>query len=231
MDKKTKIRVVLVEPKWDLNVGSACRAMKNFGCTELYLVSPAAKLGPDAVKYAKHGADVLKKARKTKSLKQALKGCTVAVGTTGMVRRFGKRMLKKCVSTRDLKKAVGAGDKVALVFGNEESGLDARDLNECDFVAFIPASPEYPVLNISHAVAVVLYEICASEAEGRLKASGGLGAPAPRRKMERLERMFAGFVRNNKSVRDPEKVATAFKRVLRRSRPSDAEIQALYPAF
>lgn len=220
---------MLVETKWDLNVGSVCRAMKNFGCTELYLVNPHAKLGPEAIKYSKHGRDVLESARKVKTLKQALKGCTVAVGTTGVVDRFGKRILKKCVSTRDLKKKLGRNDKVALVFGNEELGLGDKELNECDLVAFIPANPEYAVLNISHAVAVVLYELYASKGERELKKSAA--TPAPRHKLDRLEKMFLEFARENKGVHDPEKVATAFKRVLRRARPSDEEIQALYPAF
>lgn len=224
-----KVRVVLVEPKWDLNVGSICRAMKNFGFSELYLVNPHAKLGPEAVKFSKHAKDVLEGAKKVKTMDAAFKGCTVVVGTTGIVKRFGKKILKKCTSSRNLKKKLSRGDKVAIVFGNEERGLSDDFLGECDFVAFIPTHPQYPVLNLSHAVAVMLYELYASRGEIELKKTRE--PVAPRERMAKLEELFLEFAKSNKTIRDPKKVATAFKRILRRSRPSEKEVQALFPAF
>jgi len=222
-----KLRVVLVEPKWDVNVGSICRAMKNFGVGELYLVKPKAKLGIEAIKFAKHAREVLENAKKVKTMKQAFEGCTFVVGTTGIVKRFGKRILKKCVSVRKLKKQLGRGDRVAIVFGNEEHGLSDAFLGDCDFVAFIPSNPRYPVLNLSHAVAIVLCELYATRGEKQLKEIPA----APREKLERLEKMFFEFAKGNKTVRDPKKVATSFKRILRRARPSEKEIQTLFPAF
>ncbi len=222
-----KLRVVLVEPKWDVNVGSICRAMKNFGASELYLVKPKAKLGVEAIKFAKHARGILEGAKKVKTMRQAFEGCTLVVGTTGIVKRFGKRILKKCVSARKLKKYLGKGDRVAIVFGNEERGLSDKFLGECDVVAFIPSNPRYPVLNLSHAVAIMLYELYATRGEEQLKERN----PAPREKLERLEEMFYDYAKSNKSIRDPKKVATAFKRILRRARPSEKEIQTLFPAF
>lgn len=220
-----KIRVVLVEPKGDVNVGSICRLMKNFDVEELYLVKPKAKLGPDAIKFAKHAKDVLDNAKKVKTMKQAFQGCTLVIGTTGVVKRFGKKMLKKCVSARKLKRYLGKKDNVALVFGNEEKGLSDKFLNECDLVAFIPSNPKYSVLNLSHAVGIMLYEMYLSE--GELKEI----IAAPREKLDRLEKLFFEFASKNKTIRDPVKVSTAFKRILRRARPSEKEIQALFPAF
>ncbi|MEM4255247.1 MAG: TrmJ/YjtD family RNA methyltransferase [Candidatus Norongarragalinales archaeon] len=222
-----QLRVVLVEPKWDVNVGSICRAMKNFGASELYLVKPKAELGVEAIKFAKHAREILEKATKVKTMRQAFEGCTLVVGTTGILRRFRKKMLKKCVSAREVKKFFGKNDKVALVFGNEEHGLSDKFLGECDVVAFIPSNPRYPVLNLSHAVAVMLYELYAAKGEKQLKEIPA----APRHKLERLEKLFFEFALRNKTIRDPKKVATAFKRVLRRARPSEKEIQALFPAF
>jgi len=221
-----KLRVVLVEPKWDVNVGSICRAMKNFGASELFLVKPKAKLGVEAVKYAKHAREILENARKVNTMKQAFEGCTLVVGTTGIIKRFGKRILKKCVSARELRKFLGKKDTAAIVFGNEEHGLSDKFLGECDVVAFIPSSPKYPVLNLSHAVAIMLYEVYATEGEKQMKE-----LPAPREKLQRLEKLFLEFAKGNKTIRDPVKVSTAFKRILRRARPSETEIQTLFPAF
>ncbi|HIH20203.1 TPA: RNA methyltransferase [Candidatus Micrarchaeota archaeon] len=222
-----KIRVVLVEPKWDINVGSVCRAIRNFRASELVLVNHTAPLGPEAVKFSKHAKNILKNARKVKSIGEAVEGCTIVVGTTGVVKRFGKKSLKKCVSVSELPSKFSKGDRVALLFGNEERGLADKGLQECDLVSFIPTNPNYPVLNLSHAVAVFLYEIYASKpTAGKL-----LYTPASRKRIAQLEKMFGDFTAQNPAVRNKKTVSTAFKRILRRARPSQEEVQALYPAF
>jgi len=220
-----KIRVVLVKPLWDVNVGSVCRAVKNFKASELVLVDSKAPLGLEAVKFAKHAKNVLQKARKTSSLKKAVEGCTVVVGTTGILPRFSKRMLKNCISAKELPSQLNKRDTVALLFGNEQRGLEEKVLDECDFVSFIPSNPRYPVLNLSHAVAVFLYELYASKKEKPLYKA------VARKSMVQLEKMFFEFAKANKTVRNPKKVSKAFKRILRRARPSEEEVQALYAAL
>ena len=223
-NKIMKVRVVLVEPLWDVNVGSVCRSMKNFGASELYLVNSKAPLGLEAVKFAKHAKNLLAKAKKVSSIKQAVEGCTVVVGTTGVVNRFNKRILKICVSSRELKSKLSSKDKVALLFGNEQHGLDEKTLEECDFVSFIPTKPSYVVMNLSHAVTVFLYELFSSQ-------SKKLYDTAERKKLAQLEKMFLQFASSNKTILHPAKVGKAFKRILRRARPSDDEVQALFSAF
>ncbi|MFH1056766.1 MAG: TrmJ/YjtD family RNA methyltransferase [Candidatus Micrarchaeota archaeon] len=223
-----KTRVVLVNTKWDLSVGSVCRLMKNFGLKELYLVNKQAPLGLEAIKFSKHAKDVLQKAKKVKTLEQALEGTTVVVGTTGIIKRFNKRILKKCVSARQLKSKLGRKDVVALVFGNEERGLSDEFLGECDLVSFIPTNPKYPVLNLSHAVGIVLYELFASRGERELKKEF---KGAARENLSQLEGMFFEFAKRNPTVRNPKKVSLAFKRILRRARPTEEEVQALFAAF
>ncbi len=94
------LRVVLVEPEHELNVGASARAMKNFGCQELWLVRPTCRIGFEAVKFAKHSKDVLDNARTVKTLSAALKGVDFTVGTTGVVERFASG-LKNIVPLAD----------------------------------------------------------------------------------------------------------------------------------
>jgi len=218
-----KLRVVLVEPVHDVNVGSVARACVNFGVDELVLVRPEAKLGLQARKYAKHAFPLLEKAKRAQTVSQATRGCTLVVGTTGVVKRFGKRSVKKCVSVEDLRSKISENDRVALVFGNEGRGLSERDLLKCDFIAFVPTCDEYPVLNLSHAVAVVLYELTKKKKE--------LFATAPLWKERCLEKMMADAARLLPTVHDEKKVSLAFSRVLRRARLADDEAQALFAFF
>lgn len=218
-----KLRVVLVEPMHDVNVGSAARACANFGVVDIILVKPQAKLGLQARKYAKHAFPLLQKAKQVQSIAQAIRGCSLVVGTTGVIKRFGKRSVKNCVSIGELRSKISENDNVAVLFGNEGTGLSENDLKKCDFIAFAPTSDRYSVLNLSHAVAIVLYELTKEKKE--------LFAPAPLQKERRLEKMMVDATKMLPTVHDKKKVSLAFSRVLRRARIADAEAQALFAFF
>ncbi|NUN11870.1 RNA methyltransferase [Candidatus Micrarchaeota archaeon] len=217
-----KHRIVLVKPLHDSNVGSVCRVMKNFGFTELVIVQPECKLGFDALLYAKHARDVLQKARVVSSFKEAIKGYGVVVGTTGVLDKYSRQMFKNCVSITELSDKIGSR-KACIVFGSEGTGLTDEELLECDLVAHIPTSDVYPVMNLSHAVAVTLYSIAAKEKF--------LYAPADRKKVFYLEELFSSVVDKSKKVKDKKKIKQAFSSILKRSAISDDEIQALFSLF
>ena len=236
------LRVILVEPEHELNVGSAARAMKNFGCTELWLVRPACKLGFEATKFAKHSKEVLDGARTVKTLATALKGVDVAVGTTGVVARFSSD-LKNLLSLRSAVLKLRRGENIAVVFGGEARGLSKEELMQCDLVAHVPTSGGHTVLNLSHAVAVVLYEffqagLCGGKGGER---GGKASAPSPKKprlpraasRADRLqvEKTFSELVRSMPVIQNPLKVGNAFKNVLERARPSRDETQTLLAAI
>ena len=218
------MRVVLVKPLHDANVGAVCRAMKNFGAKDLALVAPRCKLGFEAKLYAKHSEEVLRNAKTVKTLAEAVKGCDLVVGTTGAPRRYREKEFKNCLLLQQLPERVATAKKPALVFGSEDSGLNAEESAQCDFLVTIPANPEHPVLNLSHAVAVVLYELCRSKREPAYLA-------APRRDAEQIAKFFEKAVKKARRVRDKEKVAKAFGRLLRRAGVAKDEARALLVAF
>ena len=223
-----KARVVLVKPMHELNVGSAARVMKNFGVKKLYLVTPRCKPGFGAKLFAKHSEEVLRDAVICASLKQAVRGCDFVVGTTGVPARFRSRAFKNCLPLEDaLKKALRCKE-IALVFGPEDVGLSEKEFGECDAVAVIPTSSEHTVLNLSHAVAVVLFELF------RLTRASELHSffnPASDKKMLALMKLFEETLARLPRVREKKKVSLALKRVLERAPASDDEVQALFAAF
>ena len=217
-----EIRVILARPEYQVNLGAVARAMKNFGVADLVLVRPKVKIGFTARMYAKHSEEVLQKAKKAKSIADAAKDCDVIVGTTAALDRF-RGMVKNCVTIAEAKK-LAKGKKVALVFGSEGNGLSEKELEECDILAHIPAAGPHPVLNLSHAVAVALYEFTRPSKEQYF-------AYAPVKTRRVLEKMFGRIVQKQERVRDKRKVSLAFRRVLERGNVADDEAQALLAAF
>jgi tRNA/rRNA methyltransferase len=158
-------RIVLVEPIYSGNVGSVARVMKNFGFSELVLLNPC-ELDMPARVMSVHAYEIIENARIEFTLKEALSGSNTVVGMTGLHGKTdNKHYRMPAYNPKKLKdKLSGKGGIVSLVFGREDAGLSNEELEICDIVVNIPTSPEYPSMNLSHAVAVVLYEL--SDIEG-----------------------------------------------------------------
>jgi tRNA/rRNA methyltransferase len=154
------VRVILVEPKLAENIGAVARVMKNFGFSELYLVRPSA-LTEKMFWVASHAGDVLRASTVVSSLDDAIAGSKLVVGTTAKTGISANRHLRKPLfSPRELIAKVVDGEGVlSLLFGPEDRGLLNEELVHCDLLVSIPTSAAYPVLNLSHAVAIVLYEL------------------------------------------------------------------------
>ena len=177
-----RLNVVLVSPQDPKNVGAVCRAMKTAGIGALRVVgNPALDLEAAAVT-AVHARDVLERTAFYDDLPAAVGDAVLAAGIT---RRRGK--LRKYLSLTpeqlaDRVAAVGSGC-VSLVFGNEASGLSDEELSVCHLAVHIPSSPEFPSLNLSHAVQVIGYLVF--RRLGRPSDSAGF-RPIPHGKLEAL---------------------------------------------
>jgi len=149
-----RLRIVLCRPEGSLNVGAVCRAMKSMGILELVLVSPAELDKDEVYKMAIHARDIYENSLVFSNLEDALKDTTFAAGIT---RRRGVRRKWFSITPEELagKIASSAGGKCAIVFGNEQSGLNDREINHCNIACHIPSSPNFPSLNLSHAVQII----------------------------------------------------------------------------
>ncbi len=153
-------RIILVEPLHSGNVGSVARVMKNFGFKELVLLNPCVLDAPARI-MSVHAYDVIENARIEFSLKDAVAGSNIIVGTTGLAGKTeNEHMRLPAFSPSQLReKLTGKTGVVSLLFGRENDGLRNEELELCDIIVNIPTSPEYPSMNLSHAVAVILYEL------------------------------------------------------------------------
>jgi len=155
---RLRLRVVLVEPMYEGNVGSVARAMKNFGFRDLVLVNPC-QIEDYGLAMAAHARDVLQMSRSVSTLQEGLEGASLVVGTTG--KRLGDEphhlrlhLRAPCLSPAQLaEKLKGNEGEVALLLGREDCGLRNEELAVCDLRVSIPTAWEYPIMNLSHAAA------------------------------------------------------------------------------
>lgn len=186
----SRVVVVLTQPSHPGNIGAAARAMKNMGLSRLVLVRPLAFPSPEATARAAGADDVLAQARVVDSLAQALEGVTLAGALTARVRELSAPMMWARPAAARLIQASHHG-QVALVFGNETSGLSNEEVSLCHFPVQVPVSPNFRSLNLGAAVQLMSYEIrMAALDPGPPPATPGAGEPARHDDVERLIEHF-----------------------------------------
>ena len=214
--------IVLVGPKNEGNVGAVARAMKNFGARRLVLVDPCA-IGDEARKRAMHGVDILEAARTAGTLEAALKGADIVAGTTGIATMSEKKFLRISVAPREFADRISAmTGTLAIVFGREDFGLLDEELEVCDILVSIPAHPQYPVLNLSQAAGIILYEVFSAgrSKRGTREASG--------REKEVLHRALAELLDvTDYPSHKKWRTKVMFRRLVGRAVPSKWEFHAL----
>jgi tRNA/rRNA methyltransferase len=218
----TSFRIVLVEPQTDGNVGAVARSMGNFGFERLFMVNPC-ELTEEAFKRAKHGNYILKNATTVPSFEEAIAGCFLIVGTSGIITYGDKNFIRIPITPRELANRMGEQeDEVALVFGREDIGLTQDQLALCDILVNIPSNEEYPILNLSHAATILMYEIFATH-----------GKPSnPKKATEHEKEMMFGFFDSlldavNYPEHRREKTSIMFRRMMGRAIPTSWEFHTI----
>lgn len=218
-----QVSVVLVEPKYEGNVGAVARAMKNFGVTDLRIVGPL-EIGEEARRRAMHGIDVLSTAKKYRTFDASIRGAHLIVGTSGVKTESEKKFRRQATTPRELAAKLTArkGD-VALVFGREDFGLLNEELEACDVLVTIPTEPAYPILNVAAAAAILLYEIHAAkpmDVRTYPRASG--------MEKEKLFEAFADLLAvTNYPPSRRARTQIMFRRLIGRAEPTSWEYHAL----
>jgi TrmH family RNA methyltransferase len=168
------IKILLVEPKNQGNIGAVARVMSNFGFKNLAMVRPPA-IGDEAIKRAVHAKEILERAEVFDSFEDAIKGLSYVAGTSSDISESKKNPARNFMVLKEFaEKVKGFSGDVGIAFGREDFGLVNREVALCDSIIYVPTSREYPSMNLSHACAIVLYELsagCDLNIESRESAS------------------------------------------------------------
>lgn len=155
------ITVVLHQPEYSENIGSAARAMMNMGICQLIVVEPSDFDPEAAAKLATHAArEILDGMQICNCLKDALSDFEYVVGTTA--RLGGQRVVEPPRSVAEKLVSISQENRVALLFGREDRGLSNVDLRLCHALVNIPTA-SFSSLNLAQAVMVLCHEIFSVE--------------------------------------------------------------------
>jgi TrmH family RNA methyltransferase len=225
--------VVVVDAETPGNVGTIARAMKNFGLSDLLLVDPPA-LEPDGEAYGFAGharEDVLPNAEEVTFDEVVTNYHTV--GFTAITNEDSRRHVRWPFTTpAELRETLGEVDtRTALVFGREGKGLNNDELARLDQVASIPASEEYPVMNLGQAATVVLYELRELTLE-ETQLPDPDQSRAPEAEIERFYDYFAEFLDlSDHKAHKHGKTNRMIRRLVGRAHPTDREMATLLGVF
>ncbi|HGY5236551.1 TPA: tRNA (cytosine(32)/uridine(32)-2'-O)-methyltransferase TrmJ [Aeromonas salmonicida subsp. pectinolytica] len=223
-----QIRIVLVNTSHTGNMGSAARAMKTMGLTQLVLVDPQALPDDGAHALAAGASDVLANARVVSTLDEAIADCGLVIGTSARSRTLSWPMLDPREAGE---KAVGEGMQhpVALVFGRERTGLTNDELQKCHYHVAIPANPEYSSLNLAMAVQTICYEVRMCWLQDQAPEVESEADYPSARQLEgfyqHLEQTLlkTGFIADD----HPGQVMSKLRRLFNRARPEAIELNIL----
>jgi tRNA/rRNA methyltransferase len=225
--KLENLRVVLVRTRNPLNIGAAARAMSNFGAFHLRVVTPYEKAFREAVS-AVGAAPLLAGAEEHESVEDAVRDCSLVVGTTAI----GHRELQHEVCSLDaaakrIWKNLVIG-RVAILFGSEKTGLSNHDLSHCHWLLRIPTREQHRSMNLAQAVAIVVYEL----SRGILSIKARNKLPSSVADMDSINRINAallealhisGYIHRRSAATAEEKL----RRMLRRFELSSADAEVL----
>ena len=168
--------VIFVEPQFTGNIGFMARTMRNFGFKKMILVSPP-KFDDDTFRFAKHAREVVETATILNDFSDVRKYVDYLVATSGVDTNSPKKFKRISHTPREFVKTIsGFEGKLGIAFGRENYGLYNKEIELCDSLITIPTSPEYPIMNVTHAAAVILYEIYGMLYDARKETSFANGS-------------------------------------------------------
>jgi tRNA (cytidine32/uridine32-2'-O)-methyltransferase len=225
-----QVKIVLVGTSHSGNIGSASRAMKVMGLSQLVLVDPKCEVDEQCLALAAGAADIASNAKIVSTLEEAIVDCGLVVGSSARSRTLDWPMLepRECGE-----KCAIEGEKhpVALVFGRERTGLTNEELQLCNYHVCIPANPEYSSLNLAMAVQTISYEVRMGFLEREKQQFPVEEVPEYSRHnelqmlFEHLEKVLLDtqFISKDK----PGQVMNKLRRMFHRARPEAQEINTL----
>jgi len=211
----------------DGNIGAVARAMLNFGVRDLRVVGRQEPWSKEVRNRAKYAQIVLEESTIHASFDEAVADCSVVVGTSGKREGGKKTEFRHFIKPEELPRRLnGIEGMVALVFGPEGKGLVNEQLRACDLLVTIPSWEGYPILNLSHAVAILCFSwFDNSTGDVEPNAEERLISPKLRRRFRsEVKRLVASMPTRDHRRRGIEETLL---RVIMRGLPKGGEIHRL----
>jgi len=224
MNWSEKVSIVLNQTQSAGNIGAVARVMKNMGLRKLILVDPQTALTNEAYQRACGADEILDGCARFGALPEALASFHVVVGTSSRNVPWIPLAYRPSELAQHL---VALGDqRIALVFGSERTGLTNEQLDHCRLLVTIPTDPRFESMNLSQAVAIMVYELY------QRVESQPLGRRMELAESAELERLFShleqcllaiGFLDKD----NPQRIMATLRQVLSRAGLEERDVQIL----
>jgi len=231
-DLATRIRFVLVRTSHPGNIGSAARAIRTMGFERLELVAPARFPDTEANALAAGADEVLANAGLHDGLIDGLAGSSLALGLSARRRGVNLPEISPREAAAQVLAAAGRGEQVALVFGNERTGLENEELARCHAMVRIPSVDDFSSLNLSQAVQVMAYELRVAMLGNDTQASAPVRdePPADATQMEQFYQHLAQTLDDIEfhKGREPTTIMLRLRKLFQRAQPDERELRVLH---
>ena len=231
-DLTARIRYVLVRTSHPGNIGSAARAIRTMGFERMELVTPARFPDREASALAAGADEVLASAGIHEALVDGLAGTSLALGLSARRRGVTLPEISPREAAQQALAAAARGEQVALVFGNERTGLENDELARCHAMVRIPSVDDFSSLNLSQAVQVMAYEL-------RVAMLGDAPLPLPPVNDElpadaaQMEQFYLHLARTLDDIefhkgREPTTIMLRLRKLFQRAQPDERELRVLH---
>ena len=213
--------VILVNPFLDANIGSASRAMLNFGLTELRLVAPNCNhLSDNSRALAAGSFEILENAKIFPTLSECIADLSKVYATTVRPRHMTQMVYTPSSAARDIM-VKPEGEHFGIMFGTERSGLSNEDVALADSIISIPTFKHFSSLNLAQAVNIVAYEVwkASLELDGSLPPDtwlhrkDGTGRFAKKGEIDGLMDRLTSFLDRKDYQKNPSKREIVFRSI------------------
>ena len=151
--------IILCEPQLGENIGTAARAMANFGVTDLRIVNPRDGWPNKKARAAASSADhVIDNVKVFDTLEGAIADIHFVYATTARSRELFKPVRAPDEATKSIVKFGAQGVNTGILFGRERWGLNNEEITFANEIITFPVDPKFASLNIAQAVLLLSYE-------------------------------------------------------------------------
>lgn len=223
--------VLLVRPQMGENIGAAARAMKNFGLDRLRIVDPRDGWpNPKAHAMSSRADDILDNAALFYTTPDAVADLHAVFATTARSREMEKPCLSPREAVADMRRRLGEGQRVGIMFGAEKAGLDNDDTTLAQAIIQIPANPAFSSLNLGQAVLLVAYEWFTSGPVPAMQPAGD-SEPVSLEELNFFENRLEEELTRAGFLKPPEKrpsMMRNLRNIFRRANLTGQEVRSLH---
>lgn len=232
-DLLAHLRFVLVRPSHPGNIGAAARAIRTMGFHRLGLVAPQSFPHGEATALAAGATDVLEAAVVSDDLASAIGDSRFVLGATARRRGVALDEFSPREAATRMLVALARGDEVAVLFGNERTGLENEEIQLCHAAISIPSDPTYSSLNLAQAVQVIAWELRMAWLQGAAAAAPVAERADPPAGGSELESFFGHLAQTLDDIdfhkgRAPETILQRLRRLFLRAQPDSRELRILH---